>query len=387
MKDGRDEKTGGSACRVTVDSAKGIVCKRVYYRDQGIENGHDKLLYEYAYLKRMNRENDFFPRVLGCHYTDGFLNVELEYLFEGESLADLIFDETVGEAYIRNSVVFVLQELFRTFYRKQDVPPNPAYWRDCYIARTRRRMERSLSLIRQRFPEWRTLKDCIVNGMEVNGIFYAGIGQYLSFLERDKNLWDRLKINATYRTHHDLIPENILIRRGAERVCEWKLIDPRGDGETGKENRHYLYDMGKMMFGLDCYGLFRRAYRDGGRDFCFERQSDGGFTLVFDSRSAAVAHLIAAQETFLETFLRLHAQAEGGEGRLKLLFAAAFMYLPDIPCRMIDEQSEELALAFYARGCMSLHRCFLYAFGEDVLSSDRDGRQCEIWPMRELSGT
>lgn len=377
------DKTGGSACKVTVDRAKGIVRKSVYYRDQGIENGHDKLLYEYEYLKRMNRENDLFPQVRGCYYTDGYLHVEMEYLYDGESLADIVVDESVTETYVGKSIVCVMEELFRVFYIKQDTPPGPAYWQDCYIERTQRRMERSLTLIRHRFPEWRTLESCIENGMEINGISYAAIGHYLTFLRRDEKIWERLKIDATFCTHHDLIPENILVRRGSESICEFRLIDPRGDGETGKNNRHYLYDMGKMLFGLDCYGLFRRAYRaQRFADFRFDRKTDGGFTLVFNRKSVTVERLIAAQEVFVETFLRLHRKAAGdeSEGMLMLLFSAAFMYLPDVPCRMIDEQKEELALAFYARGCMTLHRFFLYAYGKDILSSDPDGECFRFWP-------
>lgn len=66
---------------------------------------------------------------------------------------------------------------------------------------------------------------------------------------------------------------------------------------------------------------------------------------------------------------------------MQLLFSFACMYIPDVPCRIIDEQNEDLALAFYARGCMIMHKLFLHIYREDMFSSDRDGCQFEMWPM------
>lgn len=375
----------GSACEVFIDPSKHMVRKRVYYANQGIENGHDKLWYEIEYLLRMNDENKFFPKVLNHYYKNGFLNLELEYLYEGESLADLILDEKVSQDYIEKSLMFILNHLFGEFYIKQNTPPNPAYWQECYLERTRRRISISLELIVSRFPKWKILKDCIENGIEINGISYASINKYISHLQNDQKIMERLKINGTFCSHHDLIPENILIRRGHNRVSEFKIIDPRGDRETGKGNRHFIYDMGKMMFGLDCYGLFRRGYHLGEfHDFDFSQISDRTFLLSFNSRSVSVKHLIMAQNIFLREFRKMYENSaeSGSDGRLQLLFSFACMYIPDIPCRMIDEENEKLALIFYARGCMVMHKLFLYIYGEDCFSSDYSGEQFDMWPMK-----
>ena len=87
----------GSACEVFVDSENKKVIKRVYYTNEGIKNGHTKLLHEINYLKQMNNECNFFPKVLSTYYNDNYLYTEIEYLFNGESFADLIFDDSVEE--------------------------------------------------------------------------------------------------------------------------------------------------------------------------------------------------------------------------------------------------------------------------------------------------
>ena len=63
------------------------------------------------------------------------------------------------------------------------------------------------------------------------------------------------------------------------------------------------------------------------------------------------------------------------------MFSAACMYIPDIPCRIIDEGIEDLCLVFYARGCMLLHELMLKLYGQDELSSDIDGSLYNHWPM------
>lgn len=382
-------KISGSACEVLIDPSKRMVCKRVYYTNQGIENGHDKLWYEIEYLIRMNKANDFFPKVLSYYYKKDFLNLELEYLYEGESLADVILAEEVSEDYIEKSLILILKQLFGKFYIKQDIVPNPRYWQECYLERTKRRIDISLHLLKDVFPKWKTLKKCIENGIEVNGISYSCINKYISYLQNDSDVFEKLKISGTFCSHHDLIPENIMIKKGDDSISEFKMIDPRGDSETGKENRHFIYDMGKMLFGLDCYGLFRRGYHLGEfQDFNFTQISDCGFLLSFNSESKSVKHLIIAQNIFMREFEKIYEKSEecNGDGRLQLLFSFACMYIPDVPCRMIDEKNEELSLIFYARGCMIMHKLFIYLYGKDSLSSDYSGEQFEMWPMKNTMG-
>ncbi len=383
------DRTSGSACEVHIDEANKTVRKRVHFNDQGVENGHDKLWYEIKYLQRMNKETRFFPKVLGWFYQDGYLNLDLEYLYNGESLADIILDGGTSTKYIGGSLSFILDRLFQDFYKQENATPNPGYWQDCYIERTRRRVNVALRLIAQRFPKWTTLKSCIEDGIVINGIYYAGIEKYMSYLRADEHLLSRIAIANTYRSHHDLIPENILVSRGADRISDFKLIDPRGDEETGQNNRHFIYDMGKMLFGLDCYGLFRRGYHSGRFDnFSFSKIGDRSFRLSFDWESIAVKHLISAQDIFERKLGSIYEARFGSieDLRLQLLFSFACMYIPDVPCRMIDEQDEDLALIFYARGCMILHKLFLYVYGRDIFSSDQDGRRFDMWPTEAQNG-
>ena len=64
------------------------------------------------------------------------------------------------------------------------------------------------------------------------------------------------------------------------------------------------------------------------------------------------------------------------------MFSAACMYIPDIPCRIIDEKIEDLCIAFYVRGIMLLHELMLKIYGKDELSSDIYGKLYKRWPLK-----
>lgn len=377
----------GSACEVFIRHESKKILKRVYYTNEGVENGHHKLTHEIQYLRQMNQECELFPRVLSDYYKNDYLYMELEYLFEGESLADLIFDDTVDTEYVERSIECIISRLFKEFYIKRFSEINPAYWYDCYIARTIRRLNVSLQLIQEKNLNWSELRGCILHGITINGISYPSAYQYMEYLSSHMEALKNIRPHASYRTHHDLIPENILIQRGSHCVADFKMIDPRGESETGIGNRHFIYDMGKMLFGLDCYGLFRRAYHEEQfKAFRFVRNASFCYELMYNKRDKTVQKLINAQKTFVNTYYSCCQKTEEGNENslLQLMFSAACMYIPDIPCRMIDENMEELCIAFYARGCMFLHELMLLLYGCDELSSDIDGTMYSRWPADEI---
>lgn len=374
----------GSACEVFIEKENKKVIKRVHYTNEGIENGHNKLVHEINYIKQMNKECNLFPNILSSYYKDDYLYAEIEYLFNGECFTDLIFDKNIKKEYLDKSLEKIMITLMKEYYIKLDSKINLNYWDDCYINRTIRRLNISIDMIKEKNINMNKLKKCILNGITVNGIYYASAYKYMDYLKSHKEYYNYIQPNNTYRSHHDLISENILIKRGKNSISDFKMIDPRGESETGKENRHFIYDMGKMLFGLDCYGLFRKAYHENNfENFKFENISDRNYKLTYNVDSFIVNNLMYLQEIFLDYFYKYYTKlvSENENIELQLMFSAACMYIPDIPCRMIDEKIEELCIIFYARGSMFLHELMLKIYGRDELSSDIDGKLYKHWPI------
>lgn len=378
--------SSGSACRVEINKKQRVIYKSAHKLNQGIENGHDKLLNEALFIKKQAKNNNFYPRVLDVTYKNEDLVVEYEYLFDGVTLADLIFDDNLSQAYIDNSLEFVINRLFNEYYIPKGIVPDDGYLNVCYFNRLRRRMDVTLELIETEFGGWIRLKDAILNGVVLNGSYYPGIYEYLNYLERDTKLHEILMINRNYESHHDLIPENIVVNATGKlnRIAGFKLIDPRGEFETGENNRHYVYDMGKMFFGLDCYGLFRKGFFNNDfSHFSLKANEGNDYVLMFNNASVTVKHLIDSQKTLWNVLGRLRAEfsSDWEKRKLQYLFSFSFMYLPDIPCRIIAEKEEMLAIAFYTRGMMIMRNFMIAAYGRDPLSSNATS-EVDLWPMR-----
>ena len=90
------------------------------------------------------------------------------------------------------------------------------------------------------------------------------------------------------------------------------------------------------------------------------------------------------QKSFFDLYCKNYSKIanKSEDVELQLMFSVACMYIPDIPCRIIDEEIEELCLIFYARGCMFLHELMLKIYGRDELSSDIDGDLYERWLIK-----
>lgn len=359
----------GSACSVTVDREKRRVWKCVNRHNQGIENGHDKLWHEAEFIKRQNRTGKYYPDIKNIYYQGENLVVEYEYLFQGLTLADLVFDTQFPCSFLQQCLENIAHDLFCNFYTKVRLPPSRTYLDDCYFNRFRRRIDRSLELIRTNFQAWTRLKVVLTQGIYINRVYYPPIADYLDYLAGDHQLRNQIMIRNCYNTHHDLIPENIMVdvQENPLSIRSFRLIDPRGDAETGLTNRHPMYDMGKMLFGFDCYGLFRRAIQN--QDFsCFQYicHDEDQYALLFRTDHPIVQRLMYCQRLWID-LLKEQAGSDWTRKQKQYIFAFAFMYHPDIPCRIIAEQNEDLCLLFYLRGMMVLRYCLQIIYGKDPL--------------------
>ena len=359
----------GSACNVIVDRENRRVWKRVNRHNQGVENGHDKLWHEAEFVMQQNLMNEFYPLVKDVCYQDENLVVEYEYLFQGLTMADLIFDSRFSSSYLKQSLENIAHALFSSFYVKAGLPPNLTYLDNRYFGRLRRRVERSLELIHTDFQGWTRLKAALTQGVFINKAYYPPIMDYLDYLLGDNQLQRQIMIHNCYNAHHDLIPENIMVdvEENFSAIRGFRLIDPRGDAETGVANRHPMYDMGKMLFGLDCYGLFRRAVqKQDFSNFQYIYHGENRYTLLFHTDRPIVKRLIYCQHLWMD-LLREYAGVDWPRKQKQYAFAFAFMYHPDIPCRIVAEQNEDLCLLFYLRGMMVLRYCLQIIYGRDPL--------------------
>lgn len=382
--------TSGSVCSIDIDRDNGILVKKVRHFNQGVENGHDKLLYE-ALEIRNSPVPQFYPRIIEIGCQNDELRVTMEYLYNGTTFADLLRNPLTPQDYINSSLTFVLDTLFTDFYIPTHQIPSGDLIRVSYIDRLLRRLETSLKILSSKRLTWNRYQRALFNGVCLNGQFYPSIYKYIQYFNSDVPLLQELSVLETYNSHHDLIPGNILVELSQtdSKISRFKLIDPRGQLETGADVRHFMYDLGKLMFGLDCYDLFRSSSREDFRNnyklTCTPGGSVDEYTLLFDSKDEVIAHYRETQTFFASQREKLFAKIcstteEARKHELQCLFAQAFMYHPDIPCRMIDECSEDMALCFHFRGLMLMRQFLDKVYGRDPLRDPNDTSSVELWP-------
>lgn len=371
----------GSACQTTVNIQNRTVLKTAYRFNQGIENGHDKLWNEANYIKQQNVFNDFYPHVKSIQYLDDDLVVEYEFLFQGLNLANLIFDEQYSLDFLKKSIEYIAHELFYKFYVQKEVPPNPRYLYCCYFERLERRLKCVQDVIRSDPLKWTRLNAAISDGVYINDSYFPPISAYLNYLKNDIILQKQIMICHCYDTHHDLTPENIMVdvKGGINRISAFRLIDPRSEIETGLDNRHFMYDMGKMLFGLDFYSLYRKAVKEQiSAEFIYEICGANRYTLLFHHKSSLVQRLMYCQHLWIELLKKI-AGTDWDIRCKQYFFAFAFMYHPSLPWSMIMEKDEKKCLLLYLRGMWIFRYCMSILYGHDPLS-DKPG-QTELWPM------
>ena len=64
--------------------------------------------------------------------------------------------------------------------------------------------------------------------------------------------------------------------------------------------------------------------------------------------------------------------------QIKFLFSQAMMYHPDIPCRIIYEHDEEMAILLYIRGMMMIRRFCEKTYGTDPVGKFH--QNVDLWP-------
>jgi hypothetical protein len=375
----------GSVCNVEVKSGDSIV-KSCKIAEKGIDNGHDKLFYEAMHI-RSTPFAAYFPAVNDISYDGDTLRVDMQYLYGGTTLADLLRDPAVSDDYFDKSLDYILRDMFDGFFVPQSTAVRPDYLDKFYLLRTRERMETMLGIMASRGEKWGRLERALLHGAYINGSHYPGVFQYLAHIGGDAQLLRRLQVERTYNTHHDLIPGNILVDTSGrgDRVSDYKLIDPRGALETGFDGRHYMYDVGKLLFGLDCYDIIRMAHRDRANALYTLEFTQGGDADRYELRFSptGTARYRRAFDNCVDTLRGIfEANNPGGDWDteyLRYLFSFAFMYHPDIPCRMVDENTQDMSLMFCLRGLMAIRLFMDAAYGIDPLRRPGDTTPVDMW--------
>jgi hypothetical protein len=374
----------GSVCSVEVKNGESIV-KSCKIAEKGIDNGHDKLFYEAAHI-RATPFAAYFPAVNSVRYDGDTLCVDMQYLYGGTTLADVLRNPSVSAEYFAESLDFILRDMFDGFFIPAQTALRADYIDKFYLLRTQERIETTFGIMASRTVKWRRLEKALLDGAYINGAFYPGVLQYLTHIRGDARLLRRLHAERAYNTHHDLIPGNILVDTSGrdDRVSNYKLIDPRGALETGFDGRHYMYDVGKLLFGIDCYDIIRMAHRDPESALYTLTVTDGGDADSYELRFGAGAAryrdaLYHCMDTLREIFTARNPGGDWETERLRYLFAFAFMYHPDIPCRMVDENTQEMSLMFCLRGLMAIRFFMDEAYGADPLRRAGDAKKLELW--------
>ena len=381
--------TGGSCCRLDLVERDGVLCvaKRVRRDVEGVENGCAKLMSEIRHMKDYESFG-LFPRI----YESGFAGEEyfaiMERCFDGATLSDLIRNAFVPERVFEESFEMIMRSLLKRLYsRRYATPPDPDYlarhYYDRAIRRTKMVYENGM-LEKYGFSD--LLKKASLNGCVINGEYYPSVFEYVDFMRRNRELNDALAVHFVCHSHHDLCPMNIVIDYdvGAEKTRDFRLIDVRGESETGVGARHYMYDMGKALFGLDSFDLFRvfngrvdaasyeAEIRDGERpqiEFAFLPRG-----IASRSRNAVRAfwRFFERNDFFSETL------GDSPERlRWKFLFSQSFMFHPDVPCRILKDHDEEEAVLMHARGLVLMRRFLETFFGRDPVGKFRT--RVDVW--------
>ena len=152
----------------------------------------------------------------------------------------------------------------------------------------------------------------------------------------------------------DLIPSNIVVDINdlEEKINNFKLIDPRGEGDTGINNRHFTYDIGKLLFGYSGFELLRGVTKE--KNYILEQsKTNNVYSFQFamksnictekfeNSRKEVLKQLELNKYNYFDSIELVNTYKE------KILLAEAYCFFADLPCRMINGDAEEILLCFY----------------------------------------
>ena len=367
---------GGSVCHVKYDKRNKCIQKDVEINNEGINNGYSKLFYEAKHMQQYNSANNvkLYPEIYEIKGSGNKLVVKMEYLFNGVTLTDLLFNNLVGRKYIKNSLSNIIDKLFNELYlKKKNIIPNKDYLNINYFDRLSSRIEETKKILRKR-NDYVKLKSALIDGIYIDNVFYPSVSEYNDFLRKNFIALNKLSILNCTESHQDLIPSNIIVDFDLDKqsINGFKLVDPRGEGDTGQDNRHFTYDMGKLLFGLSGFEIFRRKNKkdyyslecDKKTDvynYRFNIKQDISINKLNYAREILLKKLEKNKYEYFESINLVETYKE------KILFAEAYCFFADIPCRLIDKEDEDTLLCFYIRGMQCLTKFMEMIYGEDVV--------------------
>ena len=383
---------GGSCCNhfTKFVDGKEIFIKEIDKKIQGVDNGYKKFFYEIEHMKKYAGTGLFVP-ILYIQDNGEKYSVGMENCYGGATLSDLIRNSCVNEQYFKDSFSFVLDQLYERLYSDIfSLKPAEDYINKCYFNRIIDRITyiKKNNLI-EKYGFSNVLPNIIENGCYINGEYYPPLQDYIVYLQADVTLKRCLDILYTCNTHYDLCPLNILVDPdfSYNRILNFKLIDVRGENETGKEYRHFMYDMGKMLLGLDCFDIFR-IFNGKIEKVCYNYQIEYRDNNIVDIKfsflpeSIIVKRYKMAYEYFWEhmfdrNFYKEQMKDTMDNLKTKFMFSHSMMYHPDIPCRIIYEKDENMAILLYMRGMIMIRKFMEEFYGRDPVGGFTDN--IDIW--------
>lgn len=380
---------GGSCCTRRLSDVEGekVFIKEINRNVQGIENGYDKFKYEIQHMKE-HYDTGLYPEIIFEENFGAMYSVGMQYCYNGATLSDLVRNSWVNIEYFCKSFEYVMEELFERMYLQEKGKVIENYLDICYFDRILSRLNK---VIENHMLEKYGFSDLIAKmmkeGCNINGVYYAPITEYIDYMRKDIDLLEKINVSYSTQCHYDLCPLNILVDIDfeKERISDFKLIDVRGEKDTGKAKRHLMYDMGKMLLGLDTFDIFR-IFNNYGETFNFFKDNNGvvpeiSFSFVKDSIHERYKTAYNYFWIFMEKkkYYAAELNEEKSNLRLKYLFSQCMMYHPDIPCRIICEKDEKLAILMYMRGLMCI-KTFLYeVYRCDPVTHGLE--EVDLWPI------
>ena len=365
---------GGSVAKIDFDKSKNMIKKSVGLNNEGINNGYTKLFYEAKHMQQYNKfNNKLYPDIYEMRKRGKDLVIKMEYLYHGVTLTDLLLNNKVGIKYIKNSLSYIVDEMFNKLYlKKKNIIPDQNYLEKNYFGRVSSRIENVKKILRtnNNYPR---LKSAIMNGVILNGKYYPSILEYNDVLRNDSFALKKFEILNCTESHQDLIPSNIVLDFDYmnDQIIDFKLIDPRGEGDTGINNRHFTYDIGKLLFGFSGFELYRRSELktyvlkskliDGIYNYTFKDQKLFLNKKFDTARDILLNKLEKNKYKYFESIDLIDTYKE------KILLAESYCFFADLPCRLVKGDNEEILMCFYLKGIELLHEVVKMIYGKDVV--------------------
>lgn len=360
-----------------------VISKEIEKNNEGVENGATKLLNEASHIIRANKSNTpikgLYAHCFGFEQKKNKIYAYFKFYWDGQTMGDLLRNIKIDFNTYERAEQFLFKILFRNFYKNRKIPVADDYWEKMFFDRIARRIKVTKHLISGDPTikvEFNVLKKSIENGFYLNDKFYSPIQKYLDILRTNKKFIKSINPAYAQETHQDLNVNDVVVHfsRPSNKITEFKLIDPRGNNETGPRYRHFYYDAGKWMFvndGLDIYRLHNKElFKRYGESLTLNYSEDSiipRFYFRINENHPIVNRYKKARSRFismLESLTEFAWFKQDHPNWVKAInLSEACMYIPDVPCRIITDShnNPKIAIAAYLRGVELLDR-FINAY-------------------------